>query len=61
MNNTKYYFDILQSTTTFLSHLITVSREIEQLVPLINQNGEALFMQVSELHFINIDVGHRKN
>jgi len=36
----------VKSVASFLSNLISVSREVEPLVPLINSHGEALFMQV---------------
>ena len=36
----------VKSVAGFLNHLITVSREVEPLVPLVNNHGEQLFMQV---------------
>ena len=36
----------VKSAAMFLTQLVTVSRETEALVPLINQHGEQLFMQV---------------
>jgi len=36
----------VKSVASFLSNLISVSREVEPLVPLINNHGETLFMQV---------------
>ena len=36
----------VKSAATFLTHLVTVSRETESLVPLVNLHGENLFMQV---------------
>jgi len=36
----------VKSTASFLSQLVTVSREVDPLAPLVNQHGEQLFMQV---------------
>ena len=36
----------VKSASSFLGHLITVSREVEPLVPLVNTHGEQLFLQV---------------
>jgi len=36
----------VKSVASFLSNLISVSREVEPLVPLVNNHGETLFMQV---------------
>ena len=37
----------VKSASSFLGHLITVSREVEPLVPLVNTHGEQLFLQVT--------------
>jgi len=37
----------VKSAAMFLTQLITVSREVENLVPLVNQHGEQVFMQVN--------------
>ena len=36
----------VKSASSFLGHLITVSREVEALVPLVNTHGEQLFLQL---------------
>ena len=36
----------VKSASSFLGHLITVSREVEPLVPLVKTHGEQLFLQV---------------
>ena len=36
----------VKSAASFLGHLITVSREVEPLAPLVNSHGEQLFLQV---------------
>jgi len=36
----------VKSSASFISNLISVSREVEPLVPLVNTHGEALFMQI---------------
>ena len=36
----------VKSVASFLTNLISVSREVEPLIPLVNTHGETLFMQV---------------
>lgn len=36
----------VKSSASFLSQLVSVSREVEPLIPLVNQHGQQLFMQV---------------
>ena len=37
----------MKSAASFITQLVSVSREVEPLVPIVNTHGETLFMQVS--------------
>ena len=36
----------MKSAASFITQLVSVSREVEPLVPIVNTHGETLFMQV---------------
>ena len=43
----------MKSAASFITQLVSVSREVEPLVPIVNTHGETLFMQVSLEHVLD--------